>query len=47
VTECKQAYRDQIDAIDAEMRRGYSAEEGERYRERLLSLTERMRQCER
>ena len=47
VTECKQAYRDQIDAIDAEMRRGYSAEEGERYKERLLSLTERMRQCER
>ncbi|MGA8204205.1 MAG: DUF4124 domain-containing protein [Woeseiaceae bacterium] len=47
VTECKQAYRDQIDAIDVEMRSGYSAEEGERYKERLLSLTERMRQCER
>jgi hypothetical protein len=47
VTECKQAYRDQIDAIDAEMRHGYSPEEGERYKERLLSLTERMRQCER
>jgi Domain of unknown function (DUF4124) len=47
VTECKQAYRDQLDAIDAEMRRGYSSEEGERYKERLLSLTERMRLCER
>ena len=46
VTECKQAYRDQIDAIDAEMRHGYSSEQGERYRERLRSLTERMRECE-
>lgn len=47
VTECKQAYRDQIDAIDAQMRRGYSSEQGERYRDRLRSLTRRMRQCER
>ena len=46
MTECKQAYRDQIDAIDAEMRHGYSSEQGERYRERLRSLTERMRECE-
>ena len=46
VTECKQAYRDQIDAIDGEMRQGYSSEEGERYRERLRSLTERMHECE-
>jgi Domain of unknown function (DUF4124) len=46
IEDCKKAYREEIDAIDADMRRGYSSEEGERYRERLRSLTERLRQCE-
>jgi hypothetical protein len=43
--ECRDGFRDQIDAIDAEMRDGYSSEEGERYRQRLRMLTTRMREC--
>lgn len=42
---CKKQYRDAIDAIDAEMRRGYSSEQGEQYRERLRALTQQMRRC--
>jgi hypothetical protein len=42
---CRDSFRDQIDAIDAEMRSGYSTEDGERYRQRLRSLTTRMREC--
>ena len=45
VEQCKKRYRDQIDAIDAEMRRGYSSEKGEVYRERLRGLTEKLRAC--
>ena len=43
--QCKKRYRDQIDAIDAEMRRGYSSEQGEAYRETLRGLTEQLRAC--
>lgn len=42
---CKDRYRDQIDAIDAQMRNGYDSEQGEVYRERLRSLTTSMREC--
>lgn len=43
--QCKKRYRDQIDAIDAEMRRGYSSAQGEAYRERLRVLTQQLRRC--
>lgn len=43
--QCKKRYRDQIDAIDAEMRGGYSSSQGERYREQLRGLTEGLRAC--
>ncbi len=45
VAQCKKRYRDQIDAIDAEMRRGYSSEQGEAYREQLRGLTRKLRAC--
>ncbi len=43
--QCKNRYRDQIDAIDAQMRSGYTSGQGEAYRERLRTLTEKMRAC--
>jgi len=43
--QCKKGYRDAIDEIDARMRQGYSAEQGEVYRERLRGLTEGLRDC--
>jgi hypothetical protein len=45
VATCKQHYRDAIDEIDAEMRRGYSSEQGEAYRQQLRGLTEKLRSC--
>jgi hypothetical protein len=45
VAQCKKKNRDAIDAIDAEMRRGYSSEQGEAYRQRLRVLTEQLRSC--
>jgi len=45
IEQCKKRYRDEIDAIDAEMRAGYSSEQGEVYREQLRALTERLRAC--
>ncbi|MDH3265337.1 MAG: DUF4124 domain-containing protein [Gammaproteobacteria bacterium] len=45
VATCKQHYRDAIDEIDAEIRRGYSSELGETYRQRLRVLTEKLRAC--
>jgi hypothetical protein len=42
---CRDGYRDQIDEIDAQMRRGYDSAKGEEYRERLRRLTEAMRAC--
>ncbi len=43
--QCKQGARDEIDAIDAQMRQGYDLAQGELYRERLLALTKRLREC--
>ncbi len=43
--QCKQVIRDQIDAIDAQMRKGYDSAQGERYRENLRVLTTRLRDC--
>ena len=45
VAQCKKKYRDAIDAIDAEIGRGYSASQGEAYRQRLRVLTEQLRAC--
>ncbi len=45
VLACKQHYRDEIDEIDAEMRNGYSSEQGEVYRLRLRLLSEKLRAC--
>lgn len=43
--QCKKKYRDQIDAIDAQMRKGFSSEQGERYRQQLRGLTQQLRKC--
>lgn len=43
--ECEKIARDAIDAIDLEMRRGYSAEDGDRYKAELLELTRQLRAC--
>ena len=45
--ECEQMTRDAIDAIDAEMREGYTKEEGKRYLADLLELTQQLRDCKR
>ena len=45
IEACKKQYRDAIDDIDADMRRGYTSAQGEVYRERLRTLTERLRDC--
>lgn len=42
---CKKRYRDSIDGIDAEIGRGYSPEKGEQYKQQLLALTRKLRQC--
>ena len=42
---CKKDYRDQIDAIDTQMRSGYDSAQGEVYRERLRVLTTSLRTC--
>lgn len=42
---CKKHYRDAIDAIDAEIGREYSPDKAEHYKERLLFLTRKLRQC--
>lgn len=46
VEACKEPHRDEIDAIEAEMLRGYSAEQGELFKQELRMLTEAMRACE-
>ena len=43
--QCKKGARDEIDKIDAQMRQGYAPEQGERYRDQLLALTKRLREC--
>lgn len=45
IEQCKKSYRDQIDAVDAQMRNGYSSQQGEKFRERLRALTEKLRAC--
>ena len=45
VAACKKRYRDQIDAIDAKMREGFSEEEGEIFKVQLLQLTAKLRAC--
>jgi hypothetical protein len=42
---CKKRYRDAIDRIDAEIRREYSPEKGDQYKQQLLALTRKLRQC--
>ena len=42
---CKKRYRDAIDAIDAEIGQDYSPGKAEQYKERLLVLTRKLRQC--
>jgi len=44
--QCKKPIRDKIDVIDAKMRRGYSSEQGEIYRQQLRVLTQELRKCE-
>lgn len=43
--ECEKTTRDAIDAIDLEMREGYTKEEGHRYLAELLELTQQLRTC--
>lgn len=42
---CIKDTRDAIDAIDLEMRKGYSKEQGEAYLAELLELTRQLRAC--
>lgn len=46
VETCKMPFRDAIDEVEAEMLRGYSAEQGEQFKQELRGLTEQMRACE-
>ncbi len=43
--ECEKLTRDAIDAIDLEMRQGYTPEEGEQYKQMLIELTRQLRSC--
>ena len=43
--DCEKTTRDAIDAIDLEMRQGYSKEEGQDYLTELLALTHQLRAC--
>ena len=47
IVECKKGLRDQVDAIDALMRQGYTSEQGAAYMVELRVLTQAMRDCER
>ena len=42
---CKKHYRDAIDAIDAEILREFSPDKAAEYKQRLLILTRKLRQC--
>jgi len=42
---CKKRYRDQIDAIDAELSESWSDDEVENYKDRLRALTQQLRAC--
>ena len=43
--ECEKSTRDAIDAIDLEMRKGYTEEQGRQYLAELLELTRQLRAC--
>lgn len=43
--ECETRTRNAIDAIDLEMRAGYTKEKGQQYLAELLELTEQLRAC--
>jgi len=43
--ECEKTTRDAIDAIEFEMRKGYTKEEGQQYLAELLELTQQLRAC--
>ena len=43
--QCRKGARDEIDDIDTQMRRRYGPTQVDRYRERLLALTARLREC--
>lgn len=45
VSSCKKRYRDAIDVIDAEIGRDYSPAKAEEYKQQLLLLTRKLRQC--
>lgn len=42
---CQKRYRDEIDEIDAELRRETSRERDDEYKQRLLALTRKLREC--
>lgn len=42
---CEKTTRDAIDAIDLEMRKGYTKEQGQQYLAELLGLTQQLRAC--
>jgi hypothetical protein len=46
IDDCKKRYRDEIDLIDAEMRRGFSTQQGNDYKISLLALTAQLRACD-
>ena len=46
IAQCKKPYRDAIDAIEARMVDGYTADQGEAYKKQLLGLTKGLRRCE-
>ena len=43
--DCEKSTRDAIDAIDLEMRKGYSEQQGRQYLAELLELTRQLRAC--
>lgn len=45
IEACKDPLRDGIDEIEAEMLRGFSAEESDAYKAKLRTLTQEMRAC--
>ncbi len=45
IEACKDPLRDAIDAIEVEMLRGFSPQEGEEFKAKLRTLTQKMRAC--
>jgi len=43
--ECRREYLQRIEALDAQMRGGYSSEQGERFREQRRQLRQQMSRC--